>query len=81
MRFKSEQAIQSISSKDQCPWIVETSVHLLSHWLIILVKDRQQLVNLGYQGWWLVVQKPTIPWSKTILEKCLPGASLNNNKN
>ena len=55
-------------SKDQHHWIEETSAHILSHWSAIVVKDHQQLVNPGCQGWWLAVQKSTIPWSWTILE-------------
>ena len=75
-----DKKIKFIFSKNQCSWIEETSAHLLIHWLTILVKDRQQPVNPGCQGWWMAGQNPTMPWSNTILEKCLPGPSLINNK-
>ena len=67
-------------SKDQHHWIEETSAHILSHWSAIVVKDHQQLVNPGCQGWWLAVQKSTIPWSWTILEIMPPRNRLKNNK-
>ena len=47
---------QSICSKNQYSKIEETSAHLFRHWSIIFVQVRQHTVNLGYQGWWLLVK-------------------------
>ena len=53
--LKQDNILRYSISKDQCPYIEETSVHLLSYWLTILVKDHQHTVTTSCQRWWSAV--------------------------
>ena len=68
LALNKDKRFQYPISKDQQFQIGETSVHLLSHWLTTLVKDRYHMVNPGCQGWWLAVQNGTIAMVRPILK-------------